>query len=291
VARPDEDPWPFPAGPPVRLPPPPRTGLVIDADEEPPTVTGDRGRDRVGASPRERLRAARRDGTGAARAAERPVIPVRPPGAGRPVVRAPLFMKSAPSTPPAAAPSGVRRPDPWPEEQEEWPWPAPGATPQRGTDPFGILMPAIPSQPVAPADSHRHPVGSRHARRPAAVPSQRRAWRMPAVTGAAGVLAGIVLGVTGSQHAEPVPAEAAMATPTVTVTAPPAAPITVTAPAAAPVTVTVTAAAGQNAASRQVWYADCEAVRREGAAPLYRGEPGYRAGLDPDGDGIACEHA
>ena len=26
-----------------------------------------------------------------------------------------------------------------------------------------------------------------------------------------------------------------------------------------------------------------------GAAPLYRGEPGYRAALDPDGDGIACE--
>ncbi|MGQ0777929.1 MAG: excalibur calcium-binding domain-containing protein [Pseudonocardiales bacterium] len=26
-----------------------------------------------------------------------------------------------------------------------------------------------------------------------------------------------------------------------------------------------------------------------GAAPLYAGEPGYRAGLDRDGDGVACE--
>jgi len=26
----------------------------------------------------------------------------------------------------------------------------------------------------------------------------------------------------------------------------------------------------------------------EGAAPILRGEPGYRSGLDPDGDGVAC---
>ncbi|WP_431881963.1 excalibur calcium-binding domain-containing protein [Micromonospora chalcea] len=38
-----------------------------------------------------------------------------------------------------------------------------------------------------------------------------------------------------------------------------------------------------------VRYADCAAVRRAGAAPLRRGEPGYRSGLDRDGDGRACE--
>jgi hypothetical protein len=38
-----------------------------------------------------------------------------------------------------------------------------------------------------------------------------------------------------------------------------------------------------------VYYANCTAVRAAGAAPLRRGEPGYRAELDRDGDGVACE--
>ena len=38
-----------------------------------------------------------------------------------------------------------------------------------------------------------------------------------------------------------------------------------------------------------VYYANCAAVRAAGAAPLYRGEPGYRSALDRDNDGIACE--
>jgi hypothetical protein len=38
-----------------------------------------------------------------------------------------------------------------------------------------------------------------------------------------------------------------------------------------------------------VYYKNCDDVRAHGAAPLYRGEPGYRAGLDRDGDGVACE--
>ena len=38
-----------------------------------------------------------------------------------------------------------------------------------------------------------------------------------------------------------------------------------------------------------VYYANCAAARAAGAAPLNRGEPGYRAGLDRDHDGIACE--
>lgn len=37
------------------------------------------------------------------------------------------------------------------------------------------------------------------------------------------------------------------------------------------------------------YYANCDAARAAGAAPLYAGEPGYRAGLDRDGDGVACE--
>lgn len=33
----------------------------------------------------------------------------------------------------------------------------------------------------------------------------------------------------------------------------------------------------------------CDDARAAGTAPIYRGEPGYREGLDADYDGIACE--
>ncbi|RZI67284.1 MAG: excalibur calcium-binding domain-containing protein [Pseudomonas sp.] len=37
------------------------------------------------------------------------------------------------------------------------------------------------------------------------------------------------------------------------------------------------------------YYANCAAVRAAGAAPIRRGQRGYRPGLDRDGDGIGCE--
>ncbi|WP_218137078.1 excalibur calcium-binding domain-containing protein [Asanoa ishikariensis] len=40
-----------------------------------------------------------------------------------------------------------------------------------------------------------------------------------------------------------------------------------------------------------VSYANCAAVRAAGKAPLRKGRPGYRAGLDADRDGVACESA
>ncbi|WP_353745116.1 excalibur calcium-binding domain-containing protein [Sphingopyxis sp. SCN 67-31] len=33
----------------------------------------------------------------------------------------------------------------------------------------------------------------------------------------------------------------------------------------------------------------CADARAAGVAPIYRGQPGYRDGLDADADGIACE--
>ncbi|MEU6132793.1 excalibur calcium-binding domain-containing protein [Saccharopolyspora sp. NPDC047091] len=39
-----------------------------------------------------------------------------------------------------------------------------------------------------------------------------------------------------------------------------------------------------------VYYENCAAARAAGAAPVYRGEPGYSAKLDRDGDGIGCEN-
>jgi hypothetical protein len=38
-----------------------------------------------------------------------------------------------------------------------------------------------------------------------------------------------------------------------------------------------------------VYYANCAAARAAGAAPLHRGDPGYRSALDRDKDGVACE--
>ena len=37
-----------------------------------------------------------------------------------------------------------------------------------------------------------------------------------------------------------------------------------------------------------VYYKNCGVALAEGAAPILSGEPGYRSGLDPDGDGVAC---
>ncbi|WP_235905317.1 excalibur calcium-binding domain-containing protein [Actinomyces marmotae] len=37
------------------------------------------------------------------------------------------------------------------------------------------------------------------------------------------------------------------------------------------------------------YYSSCKEAKAAGAAPLHRGDPGYRSKLDRDGDGIACE--
>ena len=44
-----------------------------------------------------------------------------------------------------------------------------------------------------------------------------------------------------------------------------------------------------DAGSAMTYYANCSAVRAAGAAPIYRGQPGYSSKLDKDGDGVACE--
>ena len=41
--------------------------------------------------------------------------------------------------------------------------------------------------------------------------------------------------------------------------------------------------------SDPMYYPNCAAARAAGAAPLHRGEPGYRPDLDGDSDGVACE--
>ncbi len=52
--------------------------------------------------------------------------------------------------------------------------------------------------------------------------------------------------------------------------------------------------ATKNRAAKQVngttvYYRNCAAARAAGAAPVYRGDPGYAPHLDRDNDGIGCE--
>jgi len=42
-------------------------------------------------------------------------------------------------------------------------------------------------------------------------------------------------------------------------------------------------------ASTEPYYANCDDARSAGVAPINRGSPGYRAALDPNNNGIACE--
>jgi hypothetical protein len=40
---------------------------------------------------------------------------------------------------------------------------------------------------------------------------------------------------------------------------------------------------------QSAYFANCSHARAAGAAPIYRGSPGYRSGMDGDDDGVACE--
>ena len=89
----------------------------------------------------------------------------------------------------------------------------------------------------------------------------------------------------GVPEAKAVPApgkdpEAAAPTPP----AVPAAPVAPAPPAAPPAPAAPAAPAGGD-----VYFARCADARAAGMAPLHAGSPGYRPGLDGDGDGVACE--
>lgn len=60
-------------------------------------------------------------------------------------------------------------------------------------------------------------------------------------------------------------------------------------PVSTPPPPTVPATTVPPVTSGSVTYANCDAARAAGAAPIYRGEPGYSSKLDRDGDGVACE--
>lgn len=87
--------------------------------------------------------------------------------------------------------------------------------------------------------------------------------------------------------------ETAVATETATVTATETMAVTETAqPASVPATedqAKSTGSVGNANRQESVYYSSCKEAKKAGAAPLRVGDPGYRSGLDRDGDGIACE--
>jgi hypothetical protein len=45
----------------------------------------------------------------------------------------------------------------------------------------------------------------------------------------------------------------------------------------------------KSVSSGSTYYANCSAARAAGAAPVFRGDPGYARHLDRDNDGVGCE--
>lgn len=119
-------------------------------------------------------------------------------------------------------------------------------------------------------------------------------WTRRSAKGKAGVLVGGILGLSwigsiGSPPRDAAPVAGAGATPAptraITVTPRPTA---TAAPAVSPKAKPKrTPKPTRKPAS--VYYANCTEARGAGAAPIYRGEPGYRSALDRDNDGVACE--
>ncbi|MFG1934665.1 excalibur calcium-binding domain-containing protein [Mycobacterium sp. NPDC048908] len=89
--------------------------------------------------------------------------------------------------------------------------------------------------------------------------------------------------------APPQPFVAPPATVTVTAQAAPPAPAPLAPPPEATAEAPLPAAPVDTPPPSSAYYSNCSQARAAGAAPLYAGEPGYRSGLDRDGDGVACE--
>jgi hypothetical protein len=83
------------------------------------------------------------------------------------------------------------------------------------------------------------------------------------------------------------------AAPTTTTIAPTtttaAAPTTTTTAAPPPPPPTTAATQPPPPPAPSTYYANCSAARAAGAAPVYRGQPGYGSHLDRDDDGVGCE--
>jgi hypothetical protein len=144
---------------------------------------------------------------------------------------------------------------------------------------FIVAVSLSPSPPANTTAEDRTPMS-----KPASTPALQQS--SPAITP--------LPALAPAPHLAPAPAPARVAIP---VPARAAAPVPARAPASAspaappnagsPTGSTDSSSAGSTSGSP--YYANCAAARAAGVAPLHKGDPGYRSGLDRDGDGIACE--
>ncbi|WP_427887900.1 excalibur calcium-binding domain-containing protein [Kribbella sp. GL6] len=106
----------------------------------------------------------------------------------------------------------------------------------------------------------------------------------PTVTEAGPTVTETVPGPTATVTQAPLPAQIVTVAPTTRTTR-------TTAPVPLAQTTRTTSTPKRTSAptTSSVYYKNCAAVRAAGKAPLYRGQPGYAAHLDRDGDGVACE--
>lgn len=99
--------------------------------------------------------------------------------------------------------------------------------------------------------------------------------------------------MTNKPKRSPVPIPSSTATPFIHPTTIETSKISVSKPTAAPKTSTtkpVVKTTTTTKTTEVVYYSNCTEVKAAGKAPLYRGQPGYREGLDRDHDGVACEN-
>nr|BFE64025.1 hypothetical protein GCM10020063_085510 [Dactylosporangium thailandense] len=109
-------------------------------------------------------------------------------------------------------------------------------------------------------------------------------------------LVGVAPSAEASPSESPSPSPSASPTPTPSAEIPTTAaavptppPPAATTKKPAPAKTTTKPPAPKTTPPAAVYYKNCDDVRAHGAAPLYRGQPGYRSGLDRDNDGVACE--
>lgn len=108
----------------------------------------------------------------------------------------------------------------------------------------------------------------------------------------AGVKAKVSKAVSLTVRATPAPASLVSHKPTPSASPTPSpSPSTTPTPSPEPTTAEPTPepTAQPEPAPQQAYYSSCREAKAAGAAPLYRGDPGYRPGLDRDSDGVACE--
>lgn len=103
--------------------------------------------------------------------------------------------------------------------------------------------------------------------------SKRRKLATLTIVGLTGIGSLVGGGAEDDKTSPPPAAKAAVVADTTPATSPPA----------------VAVADQPSPETADVYFANCAAVREAGAAPLTSGTPGYRAALDRDGDGVACD--